>query len=182
MSSNFERVSEMNTAFGNPKADTQAVSLNRLRKQCSNIPDEVGELFIALGGDPNQIKAIVDNLKLTLRYPTNPVNVDQVRDSLCDIHVFAYGAHHFMGINADQDMDDVVDGVMTRFIKDEADLEATTEKHAAKGVTDVYLEGNYPTAVLKSAKDQPDAPQGKFLKSASYKDTVFVPVDVNFVD
>jgi hypothetical protein len=30
--------------------------------------------------------------------------------------------------------------------------------------------------VMKSASDQPDAPKGKFLKSASYQNTVFRPV------
>jgi hypothetical protein len=38
-------------------------------------------------------------------------------------------------------MQDVISGVMTRFIKDEADKEATIALHAAKGVTDVYFEG-----------------------------------------
>lgn len=66
-----------------------------------------------------------------------------------------------------------VDGVMTRFIKDDADKQATQALHAANGVTDVYFEGEYPTMVMKSASDQPDAPKGKFLKSASYKQTVF---------
>ena len=47
---------------------------------------------------------------------------------------------------------------------------------AAAGVTDVYFEGEYPTMIMKSASDQPDAPKGKFLKSASYKEPVFYPV------
>jgi hypothetical protein len=70
-------------------------------------------------------------------------------------------------------MQDVISGVMTRFIKDEADKEATIALHAAKGVTDVYFEGEYPKMVMKSASDQPDAPRGKFLKSASYVNTQF---------
>ena len=108
---------------------------------------------------------------------TGATNLDDVRDGLCDIHVFAYGAHHLMGIDADQDMNSVVDGVMTRFIKDEADKQSTIAKHAAKGVTEVYFEGEYPVMVMKSAVDQPDAPKGKFLKSASYSEPVFHQVD-----
>lgn len=104
-------------------------------------------------------------------------NLDEVRDGLCDIHVFAYGAHHLMGIDADQDMNSVLDGVMTRFIKDEADKQATIAKHAAKGVFEVYFEGEYPVMVMKSAVDQPDAPKGKFLKSASYCEPEFHQVD-----
>jgi hypothetical protein len=70
-------------------------------------------------------------------------------------------------------MHTVVDAVFTRFIKDEADKAATIALHAAKGVTDVYFEGEYPKMVMKSASDQPDAPKGKFLKSASYSQPVF---------
>jgi hypothetical protein len=46
--------------------------------------------------------------------------------------------------------------------------------HTMKGVHDVYFEGEYPTMVMKSGSDQPDAPKGKFLKSASYKEPVFL--------
>ncbi|MBK6006360.1 hypothetical protein JJB11_09680 [Ramlibacter ginsenosidimutans] len=74
-------------------------------------------------------------------------------------------------------MDAVVDGVMTWFIRDEADKHATIALHAAGGVTHVYFEGEYPLMVMKSASDQPDAPKGRFLKSASYQDTVFPPLD-----
>lgn len=45
--------------------------------------------------------------------------------------------------------------------------------HAARGVIEVYFEGDYPVMVMKSAVDQPDAPKGKFLKSASYSQPVF---------
>jgi len=163
----------MNVAFGNPKGDPKAIDWERVRKQCLNIPDEFGELAIALGADAALIKAAVTQLKWVASKVVSDVNVKQVRDGLSDIHVFAYGAHHIMGVDADQDMDAVVEGVMTRFIKDPDDKVATIALHEAKGVTEVYFEGDYPTMVMKSLRDQPDAPKGKFLKSASYTDTVF---------
>lgn len=179
--SNFKRVAVMNTAFGNP-AGTQQVSLSRIRKQSMNIPDEVGELFIALGADQAITKAAVAQLKWCLQNPTGPVNLEQIRDSLADVHVFTYGVNHLMNIDADADMDVVLDGVMTRFVKNKEDLDATIIKHGANGITQVYIEGEYPTKVVKSAVDQPDAPKGKFLKSASYKEPMFAPVDLVFVD
>ena len=103
-------------------------------------------------------------------------HIDDTRDALCDIQVFANGAQHLMGVDGDDDMHAVVDGVMTRFIKDDADLKATMELHRAKGVSMVYFEGEFPKMIMKSAVDQPDAPKGKFLKSASYSNTVFPPV------
>ena len=170
---NFQNVAAMNAAFGNPAGDSSSIDWDRIRKQCLNIPDEVGELFVALGADQAVVKHLVSALKWAASKQVNPVDPDGVRDALCDVHVFGYGAHHLMGIDADADMGAVVDGVMTRFIKDDADKEATIAKHAAAGVTDVYFEGDYPTMVMKSATDQPDAPRGKFLKSASYREPVF---------
>jgi hypothetical protein len=180
--SSFELVAAMNTAFGNPKGLPQFIDWTRVRYQCLNIPDEVGELFTALGVPEESAKRLVKEFKAGLlaemdRNPVYEIHLKGVRDALCDTHVFAYGAHHLMGIDADDDMAAVVDGVMTRFIKDEADKQATIALHAAKGVTDVYFEGEYPTMVMKSARDQPDAPKGKFLKSASYRDTVFPEVE-----
>jgi len=146
-----ERIAEMNVAFGNPKGNTSNINWQKLHAQCKNILDEYNELLDALAYS----------------------DMHAVRDALCDIQVFASGAQHLMGINADADMHAVIDGVMTRFIKDVYDKDATVAMHAAKGVTQVYFEGEYPKMVMKSAVDQPDAPKGKFLKSASYTNTVF---------
>lgn len=172
----YRRVARMNVAFGNPKGDPSAIDYNRIRKQCLNIADELGELLIALGAYDAGVKQCVEALKMAAGQRNANPNLHGVRDALCDIHVFAYGAHHLMGIDADSDMHAVLNGVMTRFIKDEADKAATIAMHAAKGVTDVYFEGEYPTMVMKSASDQPDAPKGKFLKSASYSEPVFLDV------
>lgn len=174
----FQRVAEMNIAFGNPKGDPNNINWERVQKQCLNIPDEVGELFAkGFGADREKVKKLVETFKagLVAALGVNPPDVKEVRDALGDIHVFKDGAVHLMGYDGDRDMDDVVDGVMTRFIKDEADKQATIKLHAAKGVTDVYFEGEFPKMVMKSAKDQPDAPKGKFLKSASFCETVWRP-------
>lgn len=161
----------MNEAFGNRKGNPRDIDLDRVRSQTRNILDEFCEVQIALSASQEAVQALRDAAK-GIRY-SEEVKLDDVRDGLCDIHVFAYGAHRLMGIDADRDMNSVVDGVMTRFIKDEADKQATIAKHAAKGVTEVYFEGEYPVMVVKSSVDQPDAPKGKFLKSASYSEPVF---------
>jgi hypothetical protein len=176
----FQLVSDMNTAFGNPKGDTANIDWGRVAKQCMNIPDETGELFVSLGAEEEAVKKAVTAFKASLlrALESGPggIDVDGVRDALCDIQVFDMGAQHFIGVDGDADMRAVVDGVMTRFIKDDADKAATIALHAAKGVTDVYFEGEYPAMVMKSASDQPDAPKGKFLKSASFEQTVFYPL------
>jgi len=182
----FDIVSKMNVAFNNAKGDPLNINWERIEKQCLNVPDEVGELFKALGGHAKNsegdvfIKAAVKAFKAALIQSLTldddgrqPVDVEGVRDALCDIPVFTHGAQHLMGIDGDIDIATVIVGVMTRFIKDDADKAATIAKHAANGITDVYFEGAYPTMIMKSASDQDDAPQGKFLKSASFKEAVF---------
>lgn len=174
----FQRVSHMNEAFGNPKGDPGNIDWNLIRNQSINIMDEFIELMKALGLKADQLKALLDARAQLGKDAFENVQFDwnrlkAVRDALCDVHVFAYGSHHLMGIDADRDMNSVVDGVMTRFIKNDEDKAATIGHHAKAGVTDVYFEGEYPVMVMKSGSDQPDAPKGKFLKAASYCEPVF---------
>lgn len=161
----------MNTAFGNPQGDPHNIDWKRVRSQFKNVGHEFVELMTALGADPIALGGIT-HLIDGLQFPGNP-DLDKVRDASRDVVVFADGGHHFMGYDADVDMKTVIDGVMTRFIKDEADLHATIQLHGNKGVWDTRTEGTYPTMILKSTTDQPDAPVGKFLKSASYKEPIF---------
>lgn len=171
----FQRVVEMNEAFGNGKGDSENIDWQRIRSQCKNIFDEYLELLSALGVRDSymeELKYEHEDL-FDAKYFTNPPDAEAVRDALCDIQVFANGAQYLMGYNGDNDMDDVIDGVMSRFIKSPEDKEATIALHAARGVTKVYFEGEYPKMVMKSAVDQPDAPRHKFLKAASFKPTEF---------
>lgn len=150
----FTRVKDMNAAFHNLPGDYTNLDWAGITSWAKNILDEYDELLEAIA-QKDPVKA---------------------RDALCDIQVFACGLQNKMGVDGDADMNAVIDGVLTRFVKDWADLEATIKMHAEKGVKLVYTEGEFPRMVLKSSVDQPDAPKGKFLKSASYKDTVFPDV------
>lgn len=156
--SNFHLVSRMNVAFNNPKGDPKTLDWLRLRKQCTNIVGEYQELMKAL----------------------DEQNVEEIRDALCDIHVFAYGAHHFMGYDADKDMRAVVEGVMTRFCRDKEELEATVTKYVRLGIEpgNLRVEGEFPQKCVKVNADCTDQGNefyaaGKFLKSVGYRTTVF---------
>lgn len=190
----FEYVKRMNEAFGNPEGDPRdlepmldmgsntekhfnAIVWGRLQKQCENI----GGRFSLTGHDANGkdiSEGHIDGEVKELLQALTARNVDKVRDALCDIMVFALGAYHFMGFDADADMQAVLDGVMTRFCKDEDALHRTRVKWATLNVTDVYTQGQFPRLCVKSGKDQRATngdycPKGKFLKSADYADTVF---------
>lgn len=114
---------------------------------------------------------IVDGIK----YEEMPSPVD-VRRGICGIHGVAYDAHNIMGVHADNDMDKFLDEAMTRFIKNDADKDATIAMHAAKGVKEIYFTGSYPTMLMKSAVDQPDAPKDRILNSASFKPANYSPI------
>lgn len=171
MKNNFELVWDMNVAFGNGgKLQSAAQHLERIRNQCKNIPHEYCELLVALGHDKQKVARALQAFEqiIASEAPDNSkFHMGKARDACADIHVFTYGGQAFIGCDGDADVKEVVSKVMTRFIKDEADKQATIALHAAKGVTDVYFEGEYPKMIMKSASDQPDAPVGKFLKSAS---------------
>jgi hypothetical protein len=173
----FQAVAEMNEAFNNPKGDPENIDMFRIIAQFSNIHDEYMEGLAALGLPDWAISAMLSTHAIYVKpdhFMTDSSNIPKLRDAIADIKVFADGASHLMGFDGDADMHTVVSALMTRFIKDDDDKAATIAKHAGKGVTDVYFEGEYPKMIMKSAVAQPDAPVGKFLKSASYSEPVFV--------
>jgi hypothetical protein len=175
LASPFHRVAAMNEAFSKPRGDAKNTNWEKVRNQCKNIFDGYCELLAALGVHDADVAMLSErHSRLTGNLDLGPQpDTTAVRDALCDIQVFAQGAQHMMGYNGDNDMHDVIDGVMTRFIKDDDDEVDTKALHKGRGVTEVYFEGEYPTRVMKSAVDQPDAPKGKVLKSASFKNTIF---------
>lgn len=190
----FSYVCAMNAAFGNaqgvarqllppPAGDAQARQLHdgawqRLQKQCENIGGRLQP------GDPTfGIGAIniINGEVLELLEAIARRDLDGVRDALCDIMVFALGAFHIAGLDADADMTAVLDGVMTRFCRNEEELDQTVERWAKKGITRVHTHGAFPTLCVKATEDQTAdngefIPAGKFLKSVGYRDTVFPPL------
>lgn len=167
---NFQLVCDMNVAFGNPKGDPHKIDGKRLLAQCKNILAEYIELMGQMG---IEVSAQHEPFKVT--HSVDPT--DEIRDALCDIHVFAYGAHHFMGYDADKDMRAVVEANFSRFCSTPTHLEAT-QKHFDKLGVKYYVEGDFPTVCLKSAEDQqmPEYPKGKFLKALGYSKPVFYQV------
>jgi hypothetical protein len=168
----FEQVSRMNESFGNQKGNPLKINGNKLVAQCKNIASEFQELMKPLGFDVA--------FQFTPREDPNKPSIDDIRDALCDIMVFALGAHHIMGYDANRDMTSVIDGVMTRFCKDNDEECATIEKYDELGIS-LYAEGEYPTRCLKSTHDQlgkdgDTYPKGKFVKSVGYHKPAFYQV------
>lgn len=165
--SNFDKVCAMNVAFGNAWGDPSNIDWAALTTQAQGAASEVVEWFKALG----------TRVEFKMIEALPKCDIEAARDAMCDVMVFVYGGFHRVGIDADRDMDSVLEGVMSRFCKDEADLRATRAKYDKAGVA--YTEhGTFPKVFLRSAHDQlmPEYPKGKFLKSASYRQAVFYPL------
>ena len=100
-------------------------------------------------------------------------DLDSVIDALQHINTTAFLAQVHLGVDPQEDMHNAIDGVMTRSCEDQADLQATLDFWENEKGLEVYVVGEFPNKAVKSAKDQPDAPQGKFLKSASTRKPVY---------
>lgn len=151
----FKSVSTMNHMFGNPKGDPDNINYTKLTNQASNIFDEYQELQEAI----------------------NAKDVTAIRDALCDIMVFALGAYHFIGYDADKDMDVVYQSNMSKFCTNEDELERTKQHYNFLGVK-TYTGGTFPCAWVKSARQQTgedgkNYPEGKFLKNVNWKEPKF---------
>jgi hypothetical protein len=189
----FAYVKRMNEAFGNPAGNPEdfdgmpdllqggmmhydEAAWSRLQKQCENIGGSIATTPEGHAG--GHINGEVRELLLAIARR----DVLGVRDGLCDIMVFALGAFHFMGYDADADMQAVLDGVMTRFSHTPEELAQTVKKWADLDVHGL-AEGQFPAVIFRSDRDQTSKtgefiPNGKFLKSASYREPVFPPAPV----
>jgi hypothetical protein len=126
-----------------------------------------------------KIDSAVENFKSTHTLLMKAISERDVGSTslfLSSILIQSENAAKTIGQNLNDDMRTVVSAVMTRFIKNDEDKAATISLHAKKGVTDVFFTGEYPSMIMKSASDQPDAPKGKFMKSASYSQPIFPPL------
>jgi hypothetical protein len=200
----FKIVAAMNLAFGNAEGVRTNPDFARVQNQCKNIGDEIGELNTAYSErNMSQVRDALCDIcvfaygghhmigipgwelrHLKLLFSNNPTP-ESIAFYLDDIVNTAASMQESIGVLHDDDMQDVIDGVMTRFVKDDSDKEATYANHNAKhkakggeGELQVYYEGEYPKMIMKSLVDQPDAPKDKFLKSESFKDTVFGNLDL----
>lgn len=161
MRSMFEDVGHMNVAFGNQKGDPLSPSWDRLRSQAKNIADEYRELMED-GIDQQDITA--------------------VRDAICDILVFTLGLGHMAGLPVEADMRAVYESNMSKFCKNNQEVEATVRKYSELGV-ETYVEGEFPMKRVKSPRDQTDKNgkadyrKGKMLKCVAYQEPVFSPLE-----
>lgn len=154
------RIVEIQEAFGNPRG-SKRMSQPELKKfmgrELKNITSEMVE--IAKGIDE--------------------YSIDQVRDGLCDIIVYATGALHKIGAVPQDDVNEVTSSLTSRLIPNDTQLQHTIKFYNDQGI-EVYTSGQFPTMCVKSASDQKlgddELPKGKFLKNVYYQTPSLVPL------
>lgn len=143
----FQRVVRLNKYYQNIQGNPSITNFKKIKEYSANFYDELQELQDAL----------------------SERNQEEVRDALCDLVIYIYGAFYQMGIDANDDLNTVIDSLYSRFIENEQDLQDSLDYYHKKGIKEVEVEGEFPMKILRSMSNYPDAPKGKILKSVYYK-------------
>lgn len=157
--SNFTDVSRLNTLWGNLKGDPNNIDWVKLDSQAKNIKDEYDELMEAIAAK----------------------DVTEVRDALCDILVFTYGAGHMAGVPLDADMKAVYDSNLSKFCKNPDEFLKTIIHYKNLGV-EILGEGDFPEVRVRSTKyqignDGKTYQANKILKCINWKEPAFNPIE-----
>lgn len=143
----FQRIVKLNRHYRNIQGNPCLPNFEDFKDYSVNFEDEIEELQEALDKE----------------------DFDGVRDALCDLVVYVFGGFYKLGVDANDDINTVVDSLYSRFIKNEQDLQDSLDYYYRKGIKDVSVEGEFPMKVIRSMQNYPDAPKGKVLKSVHYK-------------
>lgn len=152
----FQLVTAMSLAFSNPQGDPLNSNWDKCAAQAKGVEKELKEFRDGI---------------LTQNLP-------DTRDALCDIMVYCLGAYHALGLDADADMENVVDCLFSRLCATREKLTETVEYYTRTVGIKVYCEGAFPQMTVKSMEDQTGTNgeqyhKSQFLKARGYRTPVF---------
>lgn len=165
----FERDERMNTLFGNPKGNKHYIPWQKVAMKLKVLASELAETCRAAG------------LQVSIDFgdTLGPPNLVKFLDGLGDANTVLNGVAHFAGVDLDAIHWAVLTSNLSKFCKNQEELEATVAKYQAIGV-EVAPGGKFPFAYVKSAKDQmigdDPCPAGKFLKGVGFKEPDFTEI------
>lgn len=146
----FQKNTIMNLAFGNAKGDKHEPDWAAIERQWKISLSEMNEIG----------KAIAER------------NFVEVIDGIADVTTTNDGLAHIAGVNGDVALECVYQSNMSKFCRDQAEVDATIAKYAALGVQ-LTVHGEFPQKYVRSAIEQElngeTIPAGKFLKGVNYK-------------
>jgi len=179
MKTTFEKVSELNTAFGNQKGDIFNPDVKAIRKQAKLVLEEAIEMMEAAHPGAK----IFWQWDITAEKPEDTLGVDmyQILDAQGDVTTVNDGMAHVAGFDGNQVLDIVDRSNRTKFIPDAESVAPALQYYYDLGFTpaDLYIHGGFPLACIKVSHDVTvggkEYPAGKFLKNMA----TFVEPDFN---
>lgn len=166
MSTSFEKVSELNIAFGNPKGDIANPNVNAIRKQAILCLEEAVEMVEA--AYPGSKVSVTHDQRLMT---SAGVDMVALMDAQGDLTTVNEGVAHIAGFNGDTVYDRVHASNMSKFIQNESQIEDALSYYWALGFPDgsLSIRGEFPQAAIIVAQDVVIEgklyPTGKFLKN-----------------
>lgn len=165
MKTTFEKVTELNLAFGNPKGDLSNPDVKAIRKQALLCLEEAIEMVEA--AHPG-MKVVWD-----LNGHTDETSIDMpgIMDAQGDLTTVNDGVAHVAGFDGNACYDLVHESNLSKFISNEGDKIKALAYYYDIGFQpdDLYLHGNYPTMCIKVKREirlnGKLYPEGKFLKN-----------------
>ncbi|AIX13100.1 nucleoside triphosphate pyrophosphohydrolase [Erwinia phage phiEa2809] len=170
MKTTFQKVSELNEAFGNPKGDILQPDVAAIRKQAYLVLEEAVELMEA--AHPGA--GIIWEWDLTREAPEEipfEVDMEQILDAQGDITTVNDGMGHIAGFDGDRVLGKVDDSNRTKFIPDAESVAPALQYYYTMGFKphQLYIHGEFPLACIKVSEDcvvgGKKYPAGKFLKN-----------------
>lgn len=165
MKTTFEKVTELNLAFGNPKGDLSNPDVKAIRKQALLCLEEAIEMVEAAHPGMTVVWEITGD--------TDDLAIDMpgIMDAQGDLTTVNDGVAHVAGFDGNACYDLVHESNLSKFISNEGDKIKALAYYYDIGFQpdDLYLHGNYPTMCIKVKREirlnGKLYPEGKFLKN-----------------
>lgn len=175
----FQKVSELNLAFGNEKGDILNPNVKAIRKQAQLVLEEAIELVEAAYPGA-KIFWQWDITALPLEHVHNSVNMKELLDAQGDVTTVNDGMAHVAGFDGDRVLSIVDESNRTKFIPDAESVAPALQYYYDLGFEpqDLYIHGEFPMACIKVSQNVivggKPYPAGKFLKNmATFKEPDF---------
>lgn len=169
MKTTFEKVTDLNLAFGNPKGDLNKPDVAAIRKQAMLCLEEAVEMVEA-AHPGSRILWGFDKI-MTAPNDAVGVNLKEIMDAQGDLTTVNDGVAHVAGFNGNRVYNLVHESNMTKFIQQETDKVKALSYYYDIGFQpdDLHLVGEYPFVAIKVKRDiklnGKFYPKGKFLKN-----------------
>lgn len=166
MQTTFEKVAQLNTAFGNPKGDLSNPNVQAIRKQAMLCLEEAIEMVEA--AHPGKIV----KWEFTGNKLDEGVYLPGIMDAQGDLTTVNDGVAHIVGFDGNAVYQAVHESNMTKFCKTSEEVSAALDwyfNNTGFMPGDIAAYGQYPFVAIKVVQDiKLDGkfyPAGKFLKN-----------------